>query len=83
MEVSKGKIFIKEYSPLGFEHGVSVANNKGDAVMALKRYGKGLVLAIGDPWVYNEYLDGRKLPAEYQNYQAADDLVKWLIKQSR
>jgi len=32
--------------------------------------------------MYNEYVDGRKLPMEYENYQAAVDLVKWLIKQA-
>ncbi|MBD0367846.1 MAG: hypothetical protein ICV53_17310, partial [Flavisolibacter sp.] len=32
---------------------------------------------------YNEYVDGRKLPAEFQNYQAATDLVQWLLQQSK
>jgi len=40
-----------------------------------------MVFAVGDPWFYNEYVDGRKLPSEYQNYQAATDLVEWAIKQ--
>jgi unsaturated rhamnogalacturonyl hydrolase len=39
------------------------------------------VFAVGDPWFYNEYTDGRKLPADYDNYKAADDLVKWVTKQ--
>jgi unsaturated rhamnogalacturonyl hydrolase len=38
---------------------------------------------VGDPWLYNEYLDGRKLPAEYPNYKAAEDIVKWLLTQSK
>ena len=50
--------------------------------MATTKFGKGNVFAIGDPWIYNEYIDGRKLPAEYQNYKAATALVRWLIKQS-
>jgi unsaturated rhamnogalacturonyl hydrolase len=41
------------------------------------------VFAVGDPWLYNEYVDGRKLPAEYPNYNAATDLVKWLLKVSK
>ena len=48
-------------------------------VAAIAKFGKGTVFAVGDPWVYNEYVDGRKLPAEYENYKAAEDLVKWLI----
>jgi unsaturated rhamnogalacturonyl hydrolase len=33
--------------------------------------------------LYNEYTDGRKLPADFDNYKAADDLVKWLLSQSK
>jgi len=44
-------------------------------------YAHGNSVAVGDPWLYNEYVDGRKLPADFQNYQAAEDLVKWLLKQ--
>ena len=51
--------------------------------MAVAKYGKGTVFAVGDPWLYNEYMDDRKISAkEYQNYKAADDLVKWAISQS-
>jgi len=39
------------------------------------------VFAVGDPWFYNEYTDGRKLPAIYENYNAARDLVQWLLQQ--
>ena len=55
----------------------------GHVIMAVAEYGKGKVLAIGDPWVYNEYIDGKKLPAEYENPQAATDLANWLLKQVR
>jgi unsaturated rhamnogalacturonyl hydrolase len=48
-------------------------------IMAVAKFGKGAVFAVGDPWFYNEYLDGRKLPSHYQNYEAATDLIKWLI----
>jgi unsaturated rhamnogalacturonyl hydrolase len=41
------------------------------------------VFAIGDPWLYNEYADGRKLPADFDNYKAAEDLVKWLLGQGK
>jgi unsaturated rhamnogalacturonyl hydrolase len=51
--------------------------------MATAKYGKGTVFAIGDPWLYNEYVDGRKLPAEFQNFDAAHELVDWLIKQTK
>ena len=55
---------------------------KGDLVIfATAKIGKGTVFATGDPWLYNEYTDGRMLPAMYQNAEAANDLVKWLIAQ--
>jgi len=54
-----------------------------EGIVATAAYGKGKVLAVGDPWLYNEYVDGRKLPAEYENYKAAEDLVKWLLSKSK
>ena len=52
-------------------------------IIAVAKYGKGTVFAVGDPWVYNEYIDNRKLlPAEFENYKAAEDLVKWLLQQA-
>jgi unsaturated rhamnogalacturonyl hydrolase len=50
-------------------------------IFAVAKVGKGTVFATGDPWLYNEYTDGRKLPLEYENFKAANDLVSWLIKQ--
>ena len=32
-----------------------------------------------DPWLYNEYTDGRKIPAVYENFQAGKDLGGWLL----
>jgi unsaturated rhamnogalacturonyl hydrolase len=51
--------------------------------MAAAKYGNGTVFAVGDPWLYNEYTDGRKLPPQYKNYAAAEYLGKWLLQQSK
>jgi len=73
------KIYIKELSTLKLTSPARpVFTDKGDIIMAVANIGKGRVFAVGDPWFYNEYLDGRKLPAEYENFQAASDLVKWI-----
>ena len=48
--------------------------------MVISQYGKGTVLAIGDPWLYNEYTNGR-LPQSFENNKAADDLSKFMLKQ--
>jgi unsaturated rhamnogalacturonyl hydrolase len=61
----------------------AVFKDKGDVIMAVAKVGKGTVFAVGDPWLYNEYIDGRKLPAMFENYKATEDLVQWLLKQSK
>jgi len=75
------KMYLKEVSALEL-HSPKNANavRDGDIIIATAKSGKGMVFAVGDPWLYNEYLDGRKLPLEYENYRAAEDLVKWLLK---
>ena len=57
---------------------------KGSNVMiAEAKYGKGTVLAVVDPWVYNEYVDHRNhLPVEYDNFAAAIDLAGWAVRQT-
>jgi len=78
------KIFLKELSTLTVKKPAkSVFTDNGHVIMAVSDYGKGKVLAIGDPWIYNEYIDGKRLPAEFENPQAATDLANWLLKQSK
>jgi len=50
---------------------------QNDIIIAGSNYGKGFVIAIGDPWLYNEYVNG-KLQAEFENDKGASDLVNWL-----
>ncbi|HTN00104.1 MAG TPA: glycoside hydrolase family 88 protein [Pedobacter sp.] len=76
-------LFIKEYSSLKLSGNAKSVLKDADEehVMAVTKMGKGTVYIIGDPWLYNEYVDGRKLPATYENFKAATDLVNWLAKQ--
>lgn len=77
---SPAKMFLKEISTLELKMPAQPYVYKDeDIVIAVRKFGNGKVLAVGDPWLYNEYVDGRKLPAEYENYKAAEDLVKWLL----
>ncbi|MFL5772578.1 MAG: glycoside hydrolase family 88 protein [Flavisolibacter sp.] len=77
------KIYIKELSTLQVNQpAVTLLAKDGKSIIATSRYGKGVVFAVGDPWLYNEYVDGRKLPLEFENYKAAHDLVRWAIAQS-
>jgi unsaturated rhamnogalacturonyl hydrolase len=76
------RLYIKEFSSLTLKDpAIPVLKHNNDVVMAISKYGKGIVFALGDPWIYNEYLDGRKLPVDFDNYEAAVNWVKWLLKQ--
>jgi len=76
------KMYLKEISVLETKPPAKpLLSEGGDVIMATAKYGKGTVFAVGDPWLYNEYLDGRKIPAEFENFSAANELVQWLLKQ--
>ncbi|HEV2135565.1 MAG TPA: glycoside hydrolase family 88 protein [Terracidiphilus sp.] len=60
---------------------VPVYKHEKDIFMAEAKYGKGTVYAMVDPWFYNEYTNGLKLPAEYDNYAAGVELARWLLEQ--
>jgi unsaturated rhamnogalacturonyl hydrolase len=77
------QLYLKEISTLALAPPARpLMQHKGDVIMATARFGRGTVFAVGDPWLYNEYVDGRKLPAEFENYKAAQDLSRWLLQQS-
>jgi unsaturated rhamnogalacturonyl hydrolase len=57
--------------------------NNGAVIAATARVGKGIVFAVGDPWIYNEYIDNHILPAGFQNMEGAAAWVGWLKKQVR
>lgn len=77
-------VYLKEISTLTLNHPAEIIlAHKGNVVMAGSEYGKGFVFAVGDPWLYNEYIDNRKLPAEFENYKAAENLFTWLINRTK
>ena len=78
------KVYIKELSTLQVNvPATTILAKDGKNVVAIAKYGKGSVFIVGDPWVYDEYTDGRKLPSDYDNFKAAQDMVKWAIDQSK
>lgn len=81
---STKKLYIKELSTLDVKAPArSIIKKDGKNIFAVAKYGKGNVFALGDPWIYNEYVDGRKLPAEFENYRGAREMVEWLIAQCK
>jgi unsaturated rhamnogalacturonyl hydrolase len=74
------KVYIKELSTLKVNPPAkTVLKKDGKNIVAVAKLGHGFVFAVGDPWFYNEYTDGRKLPADFQNFKAAQDVVRWLL----
>ncbi len=74
------KIYMKEVSSFKLSGKAKpVLTENGQVLMAETAYGKGHVLAIGDPWIYNEYIDHALLPADFENKQAAINLTDYLL----
>jgi unsaturated rhamnogalacturonyl hydrolase len=77
------QLYLKEISTLAIiPPAKPLMQHNSDVIMAGAKLGKGFVFAIGDPWFYNEYVDGRKLPPEFDNFKAAQDLSRWLLQQT-
>jgi unsaturated rhamnogalacturonyl hydrolase len=78
------KLYLKEISTLKLTAPAKpLLMHNANAIMATAKYGKGSVFVVGDPWIYDEYTDGRKLPADYDNFKGAQDLSRWLLNQAK
>ena len=75
-------VYMKEICTISAKPPAAEAlRDQGDILMATAHYGKGTVFATVDPWLNNEYTDGRKLPAEYDNLAAGKELARWILAQ--
>ena len=76
-------IYMKEVAPLTLTPPAQALLRKGnDILIATASVGKGTVFVVGDPWLYNEYTDGRRIPALYENFGAGKELAVWLLKKA-
>jgi len=74
------KIYIKEVSDIklrGNARPILTENSK--VLIAENFFGEGYVFAIGDPWIYNEYIDHALLPESFENLKAAKNLTDLLL----
>jgi unsaturated rhamnogalacturonyl hydrolase len=75
-------LFMKEICTISpTAPSVPVWTWKNNVLMAKARYGKGIVVGLVDPWLYNEYTDGRKLPPPYDHFAGGKEYILWLLKQ--
>ncbi len=78
------ELYLKEISTQKLSgNAQSILDWNGDKVMSVSKHGKGTVFALGDPWLYNEYVDGRKMNGLFQNHQAARELSAWLLEKAK
>jgi unsaturated rhamnogalacturonyl hydrolase len=76
-------IYVKDVCTITVSGEVKPLLTEGsDVFMAETKYGKGTVFAFVDPWLYNEYTNGLRLPATYDNYAAGKELVRWILEQA-
>lgn len=74
------KIYIKEVSNISLSGKAKAVLTENEKVLiAETTYGKGYVFAIGDPWIYNEYIDHDRLPSSFENRKAAENLTDLLL----
>ncbi|MBP7731199.1 MAG: DUF4350 domain-containing protein [Bacteroidales bacterium] len=74
------KIYIKEVSSISLSGKARpVLTENGNVLIAECNYGKGYVFAIGDPWIYNEYIDHDRLTPDFDNRKAAENLTELLL----
>lgn len=74
------KIYIKEVSDINLSGTAkAILTENGKVLIAENRFGKGYVFAIGDPWIYNEYIDHDRLPSTFENRKAAENLTEMLL----
>jgi unsaturated rhamnogalacturonyl hydrolase len=74
------KIYLKEISDINiWGTARAILTEKGKVLIAENKFGKGYVFAIGDPWIYNEYMDHDRLPESFENRKAAENLTDLLL----
>jgi hypothetical protein len=78
------KIYIKDVSDINLSGTAkAILIEKGKVLMAENNFGKGYVFAIGDPWIYNEYIDHDRLPDSFENRKAAENLTDLLLSHAK
>ncbi len=81
------KVYLKEVTSLTLSKTakpILVNQTEKYTVAAAAKVGKGTVVVVGDPWFYNEYINGRLGNNNgWDNDKAADDFTKWLYSISK
>ena len=69
------EVYLVEVAPLKLAPNVKIVlADHGTPIMALAETGEGEVFAVGDPWIYNEYIDSKN------NRTVVTNLFRELLK---
>ncbi len=69
------KFYAVQVSPLRITNAkTALLTDNGETIMAIVQHGRGRVLALGDPWLYNEYIHTK------DNFRLAESLIRWLLR---
>ncbi len=75
------KIYMKDAASLTLSGKAKpLLKKNGCILMAVSAKGKGYVVAVTDPWIYNEYIGHKILPGDFQNDKAAALFTDYLLK---
>ena len=78
------KIYLKDISDISLSGTAkSILTEKDKVLIAENKFGKGYVFAIGDPWIYNEYIEHDRLPESFDNRKAAENLNGLLLSYTK
>ena len=81
------KVYLKEVTSLTLSKTakpILIHQTEKYTVAAAAKVGKGTVVVVGDPWFYNEYLNGHLGHDKgWDNDKASDDFTKWLFSLSK
>ena len=78
------RVFLQGTSTLRLSPLAHPILNAADSTrMAVASVGRGTVLTIANPWLSNQYVDGRSVIPASDNLAAAIDLAGWLLKQTQ
>jgi unsaturated rhamnogalacturonyl hydrolase len=69
-------VYLEDISPLKVDTAKATVllTDNNEAIMALAEHGKGIVFALGDPWLYNEHIGNN------DNRKVAQNLFRYLFR---
>jgi unsaturated rhamnogalacturonyl hydrolase len=69
-------VYIEDLAPLKVDtkRASVLLTDNNEAIMAIAEYGKGIVFALGDPWLYNEHIGND------DNRKVAQNLFRYLFR---